>query len=258
MKKWIVLLLALAMTLVFAGCGKKEVPAQVPAETITQPPPAVTETVPETVETEPPRLIMTYEEYMAAEVGAPVTVETYVQASQSWWDNTVSLYCQDPDGAYFLFCMECTEADAARLVPGTRIIASGYKSVHGGEVEILGGTLEIVEDGDTFLPEPVDLTGLLGSAGLAGYQNQLASFQGLTVEAIEYENGEPGGDIFLTLSLEEENYHFLVESYLTGPDSEVYTAVGSLRAGRKVDVEGFLCWSEDRMTPHITAIGLAK
>ena len=35
-----------------------------------------------------------------------VTIETYVQAKQSWWENKATFYTQDKDGAYinFIIC----------------------------------------------------------------------------------------------------------------------------------------------------------
>ncbi len=39
--------------------------------------------------------VMTHEQYVAAEIGAEVVVETYVQAKQSWWDNKGTFYTQD-------------------------------------------------------------------------------------------------------------------------------------------------------------------
>ena len=32
-----------------------------------------------------------------------VTVETYVQAKQSWWEDKATVYTQDKDGAYFVY-----------------------------------------------------------------------------------------------------------------------------------------------------------
>ena len=78
----------------------------------------------------------------------------------------------------------------------------------------------------------------------------------MTVEAVEYKNGEPGDDIYVTLGLNGASYSFCVEVYLTGPDTEVYQTVGTLAAGDVVDVEGFLYWYEGP-NPHITAISLA-
>ena len=48
-----------------------------------------------------------------------------------------------------------------------------------------------------------------------------------------------------------------MEVYLTGTDSEVYTAVGELEVGDVVNVEGFLYWYEG-VNPHITAISAAE
>ena len=198
---------------------------------------------------------MTHEQYVAAEMQSEVVVETYVQAHQSWWDNKVTVYCQSPDGAYFLYELVCTEADAEKLVPGTKIRVTGNKGEWAGEVEIMDGTFEFVK-GDSFIAQPLDVTDLLGTDALIDHQNELVSFTGMTVENIEYKNGEPGDDIYVTLGHNGGSYSFCVEVYLTGTDSDVYTTVGQLNVGDTVNVEGFLYWYEG-MNPHITSITLA-
>ena len=198
---------------------------------------------------------MTHEQYVAAEMQSQVVVETYVQAHQSWWDNKVTVYCQSPDGAYFLYELVCTEADAEKLVPGTKIRVTGNKGEWAGEVEIMDGTFEFVK-GDSFIAQPLDVTDLLGTDALIDHQNELVSFTGMTMENIEYKNGEPGDDIYVTLGHNGGSYSFCVEVYLTGTDSDVYTTVGQLNVGDTVNVEGFLYWYEG-MNPHITSITLA-
>ena len=195
---------------------------------------------------------MTHEQYVAAEMQSQVVVETYVQAHQSWWDNKVTVYCQSPDGAYFLYELACTEADAEKLVPGTKIRVTGNKGEWAGEVEIMDGTFEFVK-GDSYVAQALDVTALLGTDEMISHQNEFVAFKGMTVEAISYKNDEPGDDIYVTLSKDGESYEFCVEVYLTGPDSDVYTTVGALNVGDTVDVEGFLYWYEG-MNPHITAI----
>jgi len=120
----------------------------------------------------------------------------------------------------------------------------------------MDGTFEFVEDGDTFIAEALDVTELLGTDELINHQNELVAFNGLTVEAIEYKNGEPGDDIYVTLGYNGASYSFCVEVYLTGTDSDVYTTVGALNVGDVVNVEGFLYWYEG-VNPHITAITVA-
>ena len=198
---------------------------------------------------------MTHEQYVAAEMQSQVVVETYVQAHQSWWDNKVTVYCQSPDGAYFLYELACTEAGAEKLVPGTKIRVTGSKGEWAGEVEIMDGTFEFVK-GDSFIAQSLDVTDLLGTDALIDHQNELVSFTGMTVENIEYKNGEPGDDIYVTLGHNGGSYSFCVEVYLTGTDSDVYTTVGQLNVGDTVNVEGFLYWYEG-MNPHITSITLA-
>ena len=201
--------------------------------------------------------VMTYAEYAAAAMDAEVTVECYVQDTQSWWDNKITVYAADQEGAYFIYNMACSEEDAAKLVPGAKIKVTGYKGAWAEEVEIMDGTFEFVEGGIAYIAEPVDLTAVLGTEELISYQNQLAVFKGMTVKAIEYKNGEPGDDIYVTLTYGDADYAFCVERYLTGPETEVYAAVGALKAGDVVDVTGFVYWYNGINT-HITAVAAAK
>lgn len=220
MKKIIAMVLALTMVLAFAGCGSK---------------------------------VMDHEAYMAAAVDAEVVIETYVQAHQSWWDNKVTVYCQSPDGAYFVYELQCSEEDAAQMVPGTKIRVTGVKGEWRGEVEVMSGTFEFVKNGDTYIAEATDVTALLGTDELIDHQNEFVSFKGLTIENVSYKNDEPGDDIYVTVGYNGASYDFCVEAYLTGPDTEVYAAVGTLNAGDVVDLEGFLYWYEGANT-HITSV----
>ena len=248
MKKLLTLLLAMVMVLSLIACGAKE---EAPAETEA---PAAEEVVEEeTAAPETDTAVMTYADYAAAELDSEVVVETYVQGNQSWWEDKVTVYCQSPDGAYFVYELACSEEDAAKLVPGTKIRVTGYKGEWAGEVEIMDGTFEFVEGGDTFIAETLDVTDLLASEDLIAHQNEFVAFKGMTVEAIEYKNGEPGDDIYVTLGKDGASYSFCVEVYLTGTDSDVYTTVGELAVGDVVDVEAFLYWYEG-MNPHITNI----
>ena len=254
MKKFIALLLALTMVLAFAGCASTQEPTEAPTEAPTT---VATEPATTAAPTEAEAAVMTHEEYMAAELDAPVVIETYVQGHQSWWDNKITVYCQSPDGAYFLYELACSEEDAAKLVPGTKILVNGYKGEWAGEVEVMDGTFEFVEGGDTFVAEALDVTELLGTEELIAHQNEFVAFTGMTVEAVEYKNGEPGDDIYVTLGYNGASYSFCVEVYLTGTDSDVYTTVGTLEVGDVVNVEGFLYWYEG-VNPHITAIAVAE
>ena len=256
MKKIIAMLLALAMVLAFAGCASQEAPAtEAPATEA----PATEAPATEAPETEAPveedEGVMSYEEFLAAELETEVVFDTYVQGHQSWWDNKCTVYCQGPDGAYFLYEMTISEADAEKLVPGTKIRVTGDKAEWAGEVEIMNGTFEFVE-AEPYIAEALDVTELLGTDELIDHQNEFVSFTGMTVEAIEYKNGEPGDDIYVTLGYNGASYSFCVEVYLTGTDSDVYTTVGTLNVGDVVNVEGFLYWYEG-VNPHITAISLA-
>ena len=201
--------------------------------------------------------VMTHEEYVAAELDTAVIVETYVQDTQSWWDNKITVYAQSEDGAYFIYNMACSEEDAAKLVPGTKIKVTGYKAEWAGEVEITDATFEILE-ADPFVAEPADVTELLGTDELIAHQNELVCFAGLTIEAYD-ENGaafayknenDKTDDLYFKASLNGQTYDFCVEFYLRGQDSDVYKAVEGLKVGDTVDMVGYLYWYEGA-NPHI-------
>ena len=249
MKKIIAVFAALVLVFAFAACGTTVVENTTPVDTTAAE--TVAETTAEVVEDTVK--VMSYAEYAAADLDAEVVIEAYVQATQSWWDNKITVYTQDADGAYFIYEMACSEEDAAKLVPGTKIRVSGFKGAWAGEVEVMDATFEFVEGADTFVAEAMDVTALLGTDELIKHQNKYASFKGMTVEAIEFKNGEPGDDIYVTLSKDGASYSFCVERYLTGPETEVYAAVSALKAGDVIDVEGFLYWYNGP-NPHVTKV----
>ena len=197
---------------------------------------------------------MTHEEFMAAELDAPVVVEFYVQGNQSWWNDQIVVYGQDENGGYLAYNMACSEEDAAKLVPGTKIRVTGFKAEWSGEVEIVDATFEFVA-AEPWIAEAQDLTALLGTDELVAHQNELAAFKGMTIVEIAYKNGEPGNgnDIYVTVSNNGANYDFCVEAYLTGPGSDVYEAFATLKAGDVIDVEGFVYWYNGVNT-HITKV----
>ena len=195
--------------------------------------------------------VMTYSEYVAAALESEVVIEAFVQGKQSWWDNEGTFYLQDKDGGYFVYEMDCTEEEYNKLTIGTKIKVTGYKSEWSGEVEIIDAKFEILEG--TYVAEPTDVTALLGKDELIEKQNMLVSFSALTIEKIEYKNGEPGDDIYVTVSKDGKNYDFCVEYYLTGPKTAVYKAFADLKAGDVVDIEGFLYWY-NAVNTHIVKV----
>ena len=283
MKKLIAMLLAVTMVLAFAGCAGGGTETTSAPETTEAPETTGAVETTEAVETTGAEettgaaetteaaevAVMTHEEYAAAELETPVCVETYVQAHQSWWDGKITVYCQSPDGAYFAYEMDCSEEDAEKLVPGTKIRINGYKIEWEGEVEIQDGTITFVEDGDTYIAEALDVTELLGTEELIEHQNEFVSFTGLTVEASN-ENGDAflynwdgsgqegtDSDLYFKASVNGETYTFVIEYSLFDETSEVYQAVQNLKVGDVINMEGFLYWYQG-MQPHITAISAAE
>ena len=264
MKKLLALILCGIMIFAFAACSdeKMETDNDYTATEEETPEvegtPEVEETpgAEETAEAE----VMSYEQFCAAELQSAVTVETYIQAKQGWWEKdgvgVATFYTENEEGAYFIYEMPCSKEDYdEKLVVGAKILVNGYKAEWEGEVEIIDATYEVLEG--EYIAQPVDVTEYLGTDELIGYQNRLVAFKGLTVEAVEYKNGEPGDDIYLTVGYNGASYDFCVECYLTGPDTEVYAAAGELEAGDVVDVEGFAYWYQGINT-HVTSIASAE
>ena len=215
--------------------------------------------------------VMSYDEYMAAAVDDAVTIQAYVQAKQSYYaeQGTATVYLQDQDGAYFAYDAACSQEDYDAMTEGTLVQVSGYKAEWSGEIEIMDGTLSLVEGGDTFVAEPLDATSLLGTEELIDHQNEKVSFTGLTVApstdasgneaAFLYNSdgsGTQGDDVYFNVSYNGQTYTFVVESYLCGSDTEVYKAVEALEVGQTIDCEGFLYWYEGA-NPHITSVTVA-
>ena len=271
MKKFIAMLLALAMVLAFAGCAKTEAP-ETTAAPETEAPVVETEAAPETeapvVETEATVTVMTHDEFVAAELETEVCVETYVQTIESWWDGKCHIYAQSEDGGYYIYGYECTEDEAAALVPGTKILVNGYKTAWSGEVEIVDATIEVLE-GSYIVEEAFDATALLGTEELAAYNNALVAFNGLTVAASNDEgaaflykwdgSGSQGDDIYFNVTDGTNTYTFTVNAYMVGfgAGSDVYAAAEALNVGDVINVEGFLYWYEGAQ-PHCTSIVVAE
>lgn len=203
--------------------------------------------------------VMTYAEYDAAELETEVVIECYVQDMQGLYKGCIRVYAADENGAYYLYDMPSNEEDVAKMVPGTKLRVTGYKSAWEGEVEIVEATYEFVE-ADPFIAEAKDLTDVLANAEeLIKYQNQLATFKGLKVVEMEYQNGAAGAwnDIYVTFEKDGAEYSFCVESSLTEFGSDLYTAVSELQVGDVVDVTGYVYWYKG-VNPHITAIAKAE
>lgn len=276
MKKLLVMALAVSMAAAVTGCAggtSTETTAATTAAETTAEAEETTESAAETEsdqETTEAADVMSYQEYMDAELDTEVTVQAYVQAKQSWWENQATVYAQDEEGAYFLYNMACSEEDYEKLVPGTKIQVTGYKAEWSGEVEIMDGTFEIIE-GEEYIAPALDVTELLGTDQLIDHQNQFVEFKGLTVEAAGQDDsgndvaflynwdgsGTEGDDLYFNASYNGQTYTFTVESYLCDSSTEVYSAVKALEIGQTIDMEGFLYWYEG-VNPHITSVTVAE
>ena len=210
MKRFLALALALCMIFALCACGKKT-------------------------------NSMSYADYEAAQLDDPVTVECYVQAHESWWDGKVTVYAADKDGGYLLYDLACSEEDAAKLVPGTKILVKGYKAEWSGEIEIADGTFEFVK-GDSYVAKAIDVTDKFGTDALIGYMNRLIAVKGLVIAEDVDSNWDCSSDLYISTTLNGQPYTFTLRRYLTDNTSETYEQVKNLKAGDVIDVEAYLYW----------------
>ncbi len=202
-----------------------------------------------------------YATYAAAALETEVVIYPYFQAAQSWVEENgvgvASVYAQDFNGGYFLYECKCSKEVFDQLKPGTQIRVKGFKSEWAGEVELTDCELEIFDGKSTFVAKPTDVTAIYGTDALAAKINQLISVKGATVEsAALYKwdgSGTRGDDLYLNVNLNGSKYTMVVESYLCGKDTDTYKAVEALKAGDKIDIEGFLYWYNGAQ-PHITKV----
>ena len=217
--------------------------------------------------------VMTYAEYAAAKADDAVTIECYVQATQSWYKDQIVVYAADTDGAYFIYNMNCSEADSKKLVPGTKIKVTGFKGEYAGEVELAAGATFEFEDGSYIVAASKDLTALFAAndeAALLAQQNSFFSVKGATVMASQNADGEnvawlykyngsgsEGDDLYFNINVNDHQFTFTVESYLCDATTDVYKAVKELKIGDTIDLEGFLYWYNG-VNPHTTSIKINK
>lgn len=246
MKRFLCLLMAVAMMLCLVACFNSN-------NTIT------TTTAPKVDPNLKGDGAMTWAQYHAAQKNDEVVIEAFVQGKQAWWfdsDNNTgkgTFYLQDGEGGYFVYEMACTEDEYNKLAVGVKVRISGYKTVWSGEEEVIDATFEII-DGDTYIAEPTVVTELLGNNDeIVKYQNMLVRFEGLEFVGNTYKGGTRGNDIYVSVRYNGALYEFCVESYLTGPDSDLYKAVEALNEGDIITVDGFLYWYEGVNT-HITGV----
>ncbi len=253
MKKILAILLAAVFAFTMLACNNKPTEAPTEAPTTAAPTEKPTEAPTEA----PGPEVMSHADYIEAAVDDPVVVEMYVQDTQSWWDGKITVYGADKDGGYYAYNMTCSEEDAAKLVPGTKIRVTGFRAEWSGEIEIAeGATFEFVE-GDNYVAEAKDLTDLLGKDELIQHQNERALFKGLKVTQISYKNDPGTDDIYVNVEKDGTEYAFCVEYYLRNSETDVYKAVQALNVGDTVDLETYVYWYNGP-NPHIIGVTVTE
>ena len=212
--------------------------------------------------------VMTYAEFMAADASSaePVVIEAYVQGKQAYYEakEAAVLYLADADGAYFGYRVLMTKDEYEKLEEGTKVRISGEKAEWRGEIEVAeGGKLEEILEGK-YIAAPVAVNGYDHDAeALAKYMNRKVVFKGMAVEpsdgvAVSKNESDSDPDLYFKAGSADGLVNFVVESYLTGPDTDAYKAAEALEVGDKVDVVCFLYWDNNYGGPNPHVIDIVK
>ena len=114
MKKILAVLLALALVIPFASCDKTNDENTGDDTNVVDTNNENEEENNEDASDADEVKVMTYAEYVAAELDTEVVVEAYVQGKQSWWQDKATVYAQDENGGYFFYELACSEEDFAK------------------------------------------------------------------------------------------------------------------------------------------------
>ena len=212
--------------------------------------------------------VMSHAEFLQAEDGEIVSVETYVQDRQARTNGTVNVYAQSVDGAYYIHNMACADGDMALLTAGKKIRVIGTKATDRERAEILNAQFEYVE-AEPFIAEPADVTKLLYKDSIETYMSAKVSFKGLKAfpsydmeadEECEFLYGEDGhgshaanSDLYFNVEREGYVYTFIVESSLRNNSTEVYRMVENLQIDQALEGEGYLYWDYGPVV-HVTRL----
>ena len=157
--------------------------------------------------------VMTYKEYTEAALDSEVVIEGYVQATQSWWSDKITVYLADLDGAYFLYELACSEADAAKLIPGTKIKVTGTKAAWDGEVEIIpveyGGNISHFarRQNEPFIGKYYRHNGYSATYFVDGIEGKTDEGDPFTVYRLEWRNPNPEKTIESVTVVDNGNFN---------------------------------------------------
>ena len=231
--------------------------------TETKAPETTTETVTETTTKAPEPTttvatnVLSYDEYIAAEVGSEVTIEAYITGRTTWYNNAASFYLADDNGGYYVYNLPCTEEEYASLLINKKLQVTGAKAEWKGEVEINGQTATenagyiVLGASKTY---DAILVNDIAKATLDLYKNQLVKTKELTVTKAPYTNHDDftlapkaGTDVYVEVTDGTNTFLFVVEAYLEDSlyDSNTYKNVCALHVGDKVVLEGFIYYWEN-------------
>lgn len=203
-----------------------------------------------------------HEEFLKAADNSIVTVETYIQAKfpLNAWGST-NMYAQDKDGGYYIYRYYCDQATYDSLTIGSKVRITGTRASWSGLVEFGESHDTKIEllDGK-WIAKPIDVTKSLGdNDAMLKLQNCYVKFPKAKVVAaddgnpIRYKGGQRGDDIYLRIECNSVTTECCIECDFTGPDTETYKAVETLKVGDKIDLFGYLNWF-NMPNPHVSSI----
>ena len=142
--------------------------------------------------------VMSYDEYMAAEVGDTVIVAGVITAmtSEGAGSRRNDIFLQDKDGGYYVYDINADLVQNSIYEIGMTIEVVGVKDIYAGTHEIKGATIRLIRSCDITHMTPVDATEIVRAASqpndaeLMKLQNTLVTIKGVTLTSQNSGSGE--------------------------------------------------------------------
>ena len=184
--------------------------------------------------------VMSYDDFMMAEINDDVIIESYVQDFESFYNGKQTIYLADDEGAYFGYELTISEEDSNRLQPGMKLYIEGQKLEYRGQIEIGNTTVvEIIEGEDPLIRGSFEVTEDLSD------EYAVSDLQGRLIEVVAklLPSGEEGkpyllgwndsgelnkADLYLNIEVNDNTFTWNVRRYLRNANTDVYKAVAAL------------------------------
>ena len=212
-----------------------------PEETAESSPEETTESSPEETTT-PEKVVMSWDEFVAAEEDAPVVIQGVIYGIVETTKEKNDLYLQDENGGYFVYKLSINPAEQVLKI-GMTVRVSGIRDTYYGVYQIANASVEILDETIKEVT-PIDITKAfvdakdLKAEDLTKYQSMLVTIKGATVLGQDTSN-----QTYFNFSLGGKQTYVRIStstSMLSGDAQTILKQNVANHIGYSADITGFL------------------